>query len=61
MYFEYEDNKEFYLVWNSRAGNEERITNLNNIKLNSENYEKVGKSPSQAVLPGYLCLVMRLI
>ena len=51
----------FYSVQNSRAGNEERIINLNNIKINCENHEKVGRSASQAVLPGYFCSVLRLI
>ena len=60
MYFEYEDKRKlFYSVRNLRAGNEERIINLNNIKINCGNHEKVGKSASQAVLPGYLCSVSR--
>ena len=42
VYYEYEDNIFFYSVRNSRAGHEERIININNIKLNNENYEKVG-------------------
>ena len=48
----------FYSVWNSRAGNEERIINPNNNKINWGNHEKVLKSASQAVLPGYLCSVL---
>ena len=52
--------KEFFSnsVRNSRAGNEERITNLNPIKINCGNHEKVGMSAIQAVLPVYLCSVL---
>ena len=51
----------FYSIQNSIAGNEERIFSLNNIKLNCENSKKVGKSATQAILPGYSCLVLRFI
>ena len=55
VYFEYEDIKcLFYSV--RKAGNEKRIINLNNIRLNCKNYEKVGKSARQAVL-----IMLRLV
>ena len=47
VYFEYEDIKcLFYSV--QKAGNEKRIINLNYIRLNCKNYEKVEKSENYA-------------